>query len=65
MLASGYAAHSGWLFTPLLLLAGAHLLWQVKKLDITDGSSALHLFRANREAGGLIAIAFLAANWFG
>ena len=65
VLASGYAAHSGWLFTPLLLLAGAHLLWQVKRLDITDANNALHLFRANREAGGLIAIAFLAANWFG
>ena len=64
VLASGYAAHSGWLFTPLLLLAGAHLLWQVKRLDITDSNRALHLFRANREAGALIAIAFLAANWF-
>ena len=65
VLASGYAAHSGWLFTPLMLLAGAHLLWQVKTLDITDAGSALKLFRANREAGALIAVAFLAASWFG
>ena len=65
VLASGYAAHSGWLFTPLLLLAGAHFLWQVKTLDIANSGNALHLFRANREAGGLIALAFLAANWFG
>ena len=64
-LASGYAAHSGWLFTPLMLLAGAHLLWQVRTLDIADGGSALRLFRANRESGALMALAFLAANWFG
>ena len=50
--------------TPLLLLAGAHFAWQVKRLDVGDGDRALTLFRANREAGALIAIAFLAANWF-
>src|SRR6185437_5798296 len=37
VLAAGYAAHAGWLFTPLLLLAGAHLAWQVKRLDVNDG----------------------------
>jgi len=65
VLASGYAAHSGWLFTPLMLLAGAHLAWQVKRLDIADGSNALRLFRANRETGALVALAFLLANWLG
>jgi 4-hydroxybenzoate polyprenyltransferase len=65
ILAAGYAAHSGWLFTPLLLLAGAHMAWQVKRLDITDGANALMLFRANRETGALVALAFLAASWFG
>jgi 4-hydroxybenzoate polyprenyltransferase len=65
VLAAGYAAHAGWLFTPLLLLAGAHFTWQVKRLDVHDGPRALTLFRANREAGTLIALAFLAANWFG
>jgi 4-hydroxybenzoate polyprenyltransferase len=70
VLASGYAAHSGWLFTPLLLLAGAHMAWQVKRLDLkieggADGAGALKLFRANRETGALMAIAFVAANWFG
>jgi 4-hydroxybenzoate polyprenyltransferase len=68
ILAAGYAAHSGWLFTPLLLLAGAHMAWQVRRLDLkieggADGASALMLFRANRETGALVAIAFLAANW--
>ena len=63
VLASGYAAHAGWLFTPLMLLAGAHLYWQVKRLDITDGASALWLFRSNREAGALMTLAFVAASW--
>jgi 4-hydroxybenzoate polyprenyltransferase len=63
ILASGYAAHSGWLFTPLLLVAGAHMAWQVKRLDIADDGSALTLFRANAKTGGLIALAFLLANW--
>jgi 4-hydroxybenzoate polyprenyltransferase len=65
VLASGYAAHAGWPFTPLLLLAGAHFLWQVKRLDVGDSANALMLFRANREAGALIAAAFLIANWLG
>ncbi len=64
VLASGYAAHAGWLFTPFMLLAGAHLYWQVKRLDIADGASALWLFRSNREAGALMVLAFVAASWF-
>jgi 4-hydroxybenzoate polyprenyltransferase len=64
ILAAGYAAHSGWLFTPLMLLAGAHLLWQVKKLNVNDPDQALFLFRANRDTGTLMAAAFLGANWF-
>jgi len=64
ILAAGYAAHSGWLFTPLMLLAGAHLLWQVKKLDVNNPDRALFLFRSNRDAGMLMAAAFLGANWF-
>ena len=50
-------------FAALLLPAGA-LAWQVVSLDIHDPARCLTLFRSNREAGGLIAIAFLAANWF-
>ena len=64
MLAAGYAAHAGWQFTPLMLLAGAHLAWQVRKLDIGDPQRCLVLFRANRDTGALIALAFATANWF-
>lgn len=65
ILAAGYAAHAGWPFTPLMLLAGAHLAWQVRRLDIDDPEKCLALFRANRDTGALVALAFAAANWFG
>jgi 4-hydroxybenzoate polyprenyltransferase len=64
ILAAGYAAHMGWLFTPLMLAAGAHLAWQVQRLEINDADVALRLFRANRDTGALVALAFLASNWF-
>lgn len=44
-----------------LLGMGAHLLWQVAKLDPADGGLALRLFRSNRDAG-LILLAGLAAQ---
>lgn len=33
---------------------GAHLAWQLRRLDITDPALCLRLFRANREAGLLL-----------
>ncbi len=48
-----------------MLAAGWHLLGQVRKLDINDPANCLVLFRSNRETGALIALAFLAASWFG
>jgi len=47
---------------PLALLAlvpaAIHLGWQVASLDPADGASALRRFRANREAGLLLFLAF-------
>jgi 4-hydroxybenzoate polyprenyltransferase len=65
ILAAGFTEHAGWPFGFVLLFAGAHLVWQVKKLDITSPENCLQVFRANRETGALIALAFLAASWFG
>ena len=31
-----------------MLAAGAHLLWQVRRLEIDDADNCLKLFRANR-----------------
>jgi len=65
MLAAGFTEHTGWPFAFVLLLAGAHLLWQVKRLNIDDPANCLIVFRSNRETGALIALAFLLASWFG
>ena len=63
ILASGFAEHAGWTFGPIMLLAGAHLLWQVKRLQIDNPDNCLMLFRANRLTGALIAAAFALAAW--
>ena len=51
---------------PLLLILagiwafGAHMVWQMRRLDIDDPQNCLWLFRSNRDAG-LIPVPFLAA----
>ena len=47
----------------LLLPALAHFIWQVRRLDIESPETALQLFRANRDAGALIALAVAIASW--
>lgn len=42
-----------------LLAFALHLTWQVKTLDINNGDNCLKLFRSNRDAGLILAIAFL------
>jgi 4-hydroxybenzoate polyprenyltransferase len=65
ILAAGFTEHTGWAFAPVMLAAGAHLLWQVKRLDIASPANCLSVFRSNRETGALIALAFLLASWLG
>ena len=65
VLASGFTDHAGWPFGFLMLIAGAHFLWQVHTLDIADPSSCLRLFRANRDAGAMMAVAFVLSSWAG
>ncbi|MBV9330149.1 MAG: 4-hydroxybenzoate octaprenyltransferase [Alphaproteobacteria bacterium] len=65
ILAAGFADHSGWPFAFLMLIAGAHLLWQVSALRTNDADRCLALFRANRDCGSMIAAAFLVASWAG
>ena len=65
VLAAGFTEHMGWPFGFVMLAVGAHLLWQVRVLDIDDAGNCLRVFRANRETGALIAIAFALASWFG
>lgn len=63
ILGAGYMDHAGWPLTPLMLLAGAHLLWQVHTLKIDNPDRCLLLFRANRDTGAIIALAFLVSSW--
>jgi 4-hydroxybenzoate polyprenyltransferase len=65
ILAAGFTEHTGWPFAVVMLAAGAHMLWQVKTLDIDSAGNCLALFRSNRETGALIALAFLLASWLG
>jgi len=60
---AGLAAHLGPLFLLLIVPAGAHLLWQARELDIGSAASALRLFRANRDAGALAALAYFVSGW--
>jgi 4-hydroxybenzoate polyprenyltransferase len=62
ILASGFTEHAGWPFAFVMLAAGAHLLWQVRSLDIADPEKCLKLFRSNRDTGALMAAAFLLAG---
>jgi 4-hydroxybenzoate polyprenyltransferase len=65
ILTAGFVEHTGWPFAFVLLAAGAHMLWQVRRLDINSTDNCLAVFRANRETGALIALAFALASWFG
>jgi 4-hydroxybenzoate polyprenyltransferase len=65
ILAAGFAEHEGWSYVLLILLAGAHMLWQVHTLEIDSNARCLKLFRANRETGALIAVALIVSTWVG
>jgi 4-hydroxybenzoate polyprenyltransferase len=65
ILAAGFIEHTGWPFAFVMCAAGAHLIWQVRRLDIADPANCLMVFRANRETGALIALAFALASWLG
>ena len=56
---SGWLAGLSWWFLPALLLPAALLARQVVALDIRDPGLCLRLFKANREVGLAIALAFL------
>src|SRR5436305_7549326 len=47
----------------LLLPVLGHFLWQLRRLDLESPAVCLRLFRSNREAGGLIALAYVIASW--
>jgi 4-hydroxybenzoate polyprenyltransferase len=52
--AAGAVAGLGLLFLLAMLAVGAHLAWQVWRLDIHDADNCLAVFRSNREVGLLV-----------
>jgi 4-hydroxybenzoate polyprenyltransferase len=59
MLIGGVLAGLGMVFALSLCVAGVHFAWQLHALDIDRPLLCLKLFKANRDAGGLIAAALL------
>jgi 4-hydroxybenzoate polyprenyltransferase len=49
--AAGFMAGGGMIFAAGLVAFGAHLAWQVTRLDIDDPAHCLMLFKSNRDAG--------------
>jgi 4-hydroxybenzoate polyprenyltransferase len=58
---AGWSAGAGLVFALGLLAFGAHLGWQIARLDIEDPARCLALFKSNRDAG-LILVAALALD---
>ena len=61
--AAGLSAGFGLPFLLMLIFVGVHLFWQVSQLEVDRPSICLGLFRANREAGALMALAIIMATW--
>jgi 4-hydroxybenzoate polyprenyltransferase len=65
MIAGGLAAGLRIVFVLSMLVAGAHLLWQLRSLDIDRPLRCLMLFKSNRDTGALIAAALILGSVFG
>jgi 4-hydroxybenzoate polyprenyltransferase len=59
MLAGGVAAGLGLIYMIAMLMPGLHFYWQMRRVRINDAATCLRLFKANRDAGALIALALL------
>ena len=56
---SAYVGHIGILFWTALPIIAWHLLMQISRLDIDNGETCLQIFRANRNTGLIIGLAFI------
>ncbi|MEQ1754958.1 MAG: 4-hydroxybenzoate octaprenyltransferase [Micropepsaceae bacterium] len=57
--ASGWLAGLGFVYYAGVAAAGAHLAWQVYRLDINDGANCLRLFKSNRDLGLVMFLAIV------
>ncbi len=51
-------------FYAILMLAGAHMVWQISSLDIDDPKNCLRRFKSNRDFGLLLVVGILAGQLF-
>ncbi len=56
---SGWIIGAGWLFFVGMVLAGAHLVWQIATLDIDDSQNCLDRFRSNHGFGAIVFFALV------
>ena len=56
---SGWLVGAGLLFFIGMLLAGAHLIWQIVTLDIDDSQNCLDRFRSNHGFGAIVFFALV------
>ncbi len=56
---AGWSVGAGWLFFAGMLLAGAHLIWQIVTLDIDDSQNCLDRFRSNHGFGAIVFFALV------
>ncbi|OAN45604.1 4-hydroxybenzoate octaprenyltransferase [Paramagnetospirillum marisnigri] len=62
MASAGASAGLGWAFWPGMALAGAHLVWQIVRVDIHDAADCLAKFKSNRHFGWLVLAAIIAGR---
>ncbi len=61
-LTAGWASQMGLVFYTGLIIAGCHLIYQVRKLDIDDRELCLKLFKSNHHFGFLVFLSILAGH---
>jgi 4-hydroxybenzoate polyprenyltransferase len=57
--AAGFSAGAGIVFAIGLAAFAAHLVWQVRRIDISDPALCLMLFKSNRDAGLVLFVALV------
>ncbi len=57
--AAGFSAGAGIVFAIGLAAFAAHLVWQVRRIDISDPALCLRLFKSNRDAGLVLFVALV------
>lgn len=58
--ASGILAGAGLVFCICLIAGGAHLIWQISTLNVSDESNCLIRFKSNRDFGAIIFASLIA-----